>query len=97
MENVLWYPGGSYKESAALNAVCQVRQIRLLVPIDCVHAGDVPQYTCLHDGHDILLAGEEASDGDGGEQDAQGPEGDPNNPGNNTNMCCSGYRVLLNQ
>ena len=25
MENVLWYPGGSYKESAALNAVCQVR------------------------------------------------------------------------
>jgi len=24
MENVLWYPGGSYKESAALNTVCQV-------------------------------------------------------------------------
>ena len=25
MENVLWYPGGSYKESALLNTICQVR------------------------------------------------------------------------
>ena len=30
MENVLWYPGGSYKESAGVNKFCQVYKWNIL-------------------------------------------------------------------
>ena len=26
MENILWYPGGSYKENKMVNSVCEVRK-----------------------------------------------------------------------